>query len=172
MNEDPLTNAVAIKEELNLEVTAQTVRNRLHKAGIHHRSPAIKQKLEERHRAARLEFARQYVDVGLDFWGRVIFTDEKTFASNTHGQLHCWGSNNSKYERRNIYEVARSGHITCNVWGWIHLHGIGEVAEIEGRFTSEKYIEILEEVMLPTVRAFALPYPERIIFMQVGIVNT
>ena len=60
--------------------------------------------------------------------------------------------------------MARSEHITCNVWGtvvwgWIHLHGIREVAEIEGRFTSEKYIETLEEVMLPTFRAFALSYP-------------
>ena len=46
------------------------------------------------------------------------------------------------------------------------MHGVGELTDIDGKFTAEKYIEILEEVMLPSVREYALPYPERIIFMQ------
>ena len=161
------TNAVAIRDTLNLDVSAGTIRNRLHAGGIHHRTPVVKQKLEDRHKAARLEFAQRYVDEGLDFWGRVIFSDEKTFASNMHGRLHCWRRDNTRYDNQNIYEVARSGHITCNVWGWIHLHGVGELAEISGRFNAEQYLEILEEVMVPTVRAYALPYPEQINFMQV-----
>ena len=132
--QSPHTNAVAIRDTLNLDVSAGTIRNRLHAGGIHHRTPAVKQKLEDRHKAARLEFAQRYVDEGLDFWGRVIFSDEKTFASNMHGRLHCWRRDNTRYDNQNIYEVARSGHITCNVWGWIHLHGVGELAEISGRF--------------------------------------
>lgn len=57
--------------------------------------------------------------------------------------------------------------MTTNVWGWLHLYGLGELTEIHGRFTADQYLEILEEVMLPSVRAMALPYPERIVFMQV-----
>lgn len=72
----------------------------------------------------------------------------------------------SRYDRQNIYETARSGHVTCNMWGWIFLHGVGELAEIDGRFNSEKYIELLEEVFLPSVRSYALPFPETIIVMQ------
>ena len=87
--QSPLTNAVAIRDTLNLRVSAGTVRNRLHDNGIHHRTPAVKEKLEDRHIAARLEFAQRYLEEGLDFWGRVIFSDEKTFASNAHGRLHC-----------------------------------------------------------------------------------
>lgn len=49
----------------------------------------------------------------------------------------------------------------------MHLYGIGELTEIHGRLTADQYIEILEEVMVPSVRAYALPYPERIISMQV-----
>lgn len=81
----------------------------------------------------------------------------------------CWRRDNTRYDRQNIYQEGRSGHVTCNVWGWVHLHGVGELTEIRGRFTAEQYIEILEEVMVPSVRAIALPYPERIIFMQVNI---
>ena len=71
-----------------------------------------------------------------------------------------------RYDEANISPVGSSGHVTSNVWGWIHLHGVGELARLEGRFNAEKYLEILEEVMLPSGRAYALPYPERILFMQ------
>lgn len=57
----------------------------------------------------------------------------------------------------------------CNVWGWIHLYGVGELTDIKGRLTLDQYLEILEEVMLPTVRAMALPFPEQIVFVQVCV---
>ncbi|KAK4307347.1 hypothetical protein Pmani_018177 [Petrolisthes manimaculis] len=134
--------------------------------GFRHRTPAIKSKLTERHRELRLQFAQRYVHQDLNFWGRVIFSDEKTFSSTSHGKLHCWRRDNTRYDEENVYQVARSGRVTCNVWGWIFLHGVGEVTEIEGRFTSDTYLEILEEVMLPSVRSYALPFPETILFMQ------
>lgn len=167
---NPITNAVSIRDNLHLEMSSDRVRRRLNERGLNHRIPAEKEKLTERHRELRLRFAETYVNKDLAFWGTVIFSDEKTFASTTHGQLHCYRPVGTRYARENICEIARSGHVTCNVWGWIHLYGSGELAEIEGPFTSEKYLELLEEVMIPTVRAMALPYPERIQFMQVNTI--
>ena len=46
------------------------------------------------------------------------------------------------------------------------LYGVGELAPIEDQLTAEKYLEILEEVMFPSVRCYALPYPEEVIFMH------
>lgn len=162
----PFTNAVAVKEQLGLHVSADTVRRRLHEREVHHRTPAIKETLTDRHRENRLLFAQQHGDKGMDFWSRVIFTDEKTFRSTNHGRLHCWRRDGTRYQRQHIYEVQRSGHVTFNVWGWMHLYGLGELADIEGKFTADQYIEILEEVMLPSVRAYALPYPERILYVH------
>lgn len=160
------TNAVAVAQDLNLPVSERTVRRRLHEQGIHHRRPAVKEKLTERHRELRLQFARNHEDQGMEFWARAVFSDEKTFRSSNHGKIHCWRYNNTRYERRNIFEEARSGHVTCNLWGWMSINGVGELTPINGRFTSEQYIEILEEVMLPSVRAYAFPYPERFLFIQ------
>ncbi|KAK3894981.1 hypothetical protein Pcinc_001274 [Petrolisthes cinctipes] len=72
----------------------------------------------------------------------------------------------TRFDEATIYTVARSGHVTRNLLGWIHLYVMAELAEIEGRFTADKYLEILEEVMLPTIRAYALPYSECIIYMH------
>lgn len=93
---DHFTNAEIIKEQLHLQVTPQTVRRRLHEEGIHHRTPSIKDKLTEAHKRLRLQFAEQYVDEDLDFWGRVVFSDEKTFSSTNHGRIHCWRKNNTR----------------------------------------------------------------------------
>lgn len=169
ISEHPFTNAVEVKTRLQVDFSTRTIRRRLNEAGVHHRIPAVKEFLEGRHIEGRLRFAQEYVEQNMDFWGRVIFTDEKTFSSTSHGQLHCWRLNNTRYDPKHVYQEARSGHVTANVWGWINLNSVGELAEIDGRFTADKYVEILEEVMLPTVRAYTLPYPERIVFMQVSI---
>ncbi|KAG7156031.1 putative Transposable element Tc1 transposase-like 61 [Homarus americanus] len=66
----------------------RTVRRPLHEAGIHHRTPAIKEKLEDRHRTARLQFAQQHEGEGIDFWGI-------TFPS-TQPELSDDGSTNSQ----------------------------------------------------------------------------
>lgn len=92
----PMKNAVALREELQLDVSAETVRRRLHAEGIHHRTPATKQLLTARHREGRLRFAEAHVQEDLDYWARVIFTDEKTFSSTSHGKLHCWRKNNTR----------------------------------------------------------------------------
>lgn len=93
---NPFTNARSIREELSLEVSDDTVRRRLHQAGIHHRVSAKKEYLTDAHRAARLAFAQQYVDKGMDFWERTIFTDEKSFSSSNHGKIHLWRRNNTR----------------------------------------------------------------------------
>ena len=54
--------------------------------------------------------------------------------------------------KKNIYEECRSGHVTCGVWGWISMDGVGDVVRIDGRLTAEKYVRILEEYLLPSLR--------------------
>lgn len=54
--------------------------------------------------------------------------------------------------------MKRSGHVTCNVWGWVSKHGVGDVFKIEGRFTAAKYIEVLQECFLPSLRERDYPF--------------
>ncbi|KAK4297430.1 hypothetical protein Pmani_030149 [Petrolisthes manimaculis] len=64
VRDDPFTNAVSIREQLQLDVNTQTVRQRLREGGLRHSIPARKKRLSEEHQAARLAYARQYVDKG------------------------------------------------------------------------------------------------------------
>ncbi|XP_064117599.1 uncharacterized protein LOC135223021 [Macrobrachium nipponense] len=89
VKEQPLITAVAVKQQLGLQICVQTVRNRLHGAVLHHRIPARKPLLTQQHKEARMGFALQYLPEDASFWDLVIFCDEKIFASDAHGQLHC-----------------------------------------------------------------------------------
>lgn len=51
---NPFSNCVAVREELQLNVSCETVRRRLHEMGHHHRTPAKKLMLTDRHRQLRL----------------------------------------------------------------------------------------------------------------------
>ena len=48
------------KTSTDLRVNPRTVRNRLHEAGRHHRTPACKEELNERHVRERLSFCDQH----------------------------------------------------------------------------------------------------------------
>ncbi|KAL7634885.1 UNVERIFIED_CONTAM: hypothetical protein RMT77_015262 [Armadillidium vulgare] len=163
---DPFTNAREIQRQLQMNCSDETIRRRLHEAGIHHRVSAVKHKLTDEHKAARLAFANQYIQKDMNYWSRVIFTDEKTFSSTNHAPLHCWRHNNARYDAANIFEETRSDHVKCNVWGWINAFTVGELTHIDGRFTIDQYLEILDEVFLPSVRVSVFPDPEKFVFVQ------
>ena len=163
----PFTTASEIREDLNIiNVTNQTIRNVLHENGLRGRVPAEKDFLSEDHRRARLAFAEEHVNKDLNFWSKVIFTDEKNFVSSDHGRSVVYREVGKRFDDQNILQVKRSGRVTANIWGWHSLNCHGEMAEIYGRFNSEQYIEILDEVMLPTVRAMNFPWPERFYFQH------
>ncbi|KAK3894535.1 hypothetical protein Pcinc_001691 [Petrolisthes cinctipes] len=158
----PLSNAVAMRQMTGIQVGIQTYRKRLHKAGIHHLRPATKVMLTEKHKEERLGFALQYYPMDFSFWSSVIFCDEKTFSSDGHGELHCWRPNNTRFEAKNIQPTRSSGRITAGLWGWMAACGPGELVVIDERLNSLQYIEILEQIMIPSVRALLIPEPNPI----------
>lgn len=72
-----------------------------------------------------------------------------------------------RYDRSNISEEARSRHISCNVWGYMFMHGV-DVTRNEGRFTAEMYIDILQNFFLHSLQRRAFPFPLGPIVTQPG----
>ena len=79
-------------------ISDQTIRNRLHEAGLRSRIPARTPQLTPQHRAARLEFAREHQTWQLRHWRPVLFTDESRFHISTCDRRvpvwrqHAWGN--------------------------------------------------------------------------------
>lgn len=159
--EEPFTTATIIRDQLELPCSTDTVIRVLHRNGIHSRIPARKPDLSEAQANQRLRFAQQHVDWD---WETVIFSDEKVFCSSEDFRKTLWRANNTRYDRRHIQPIKRSGRISCGYWGWMSSAGPGELVRISPHFTSAEYVSILEDVMLPTARAI---YPDNnIVFIQ------
>lgn len=97
VEENPFTNANAIRDELQLNVSTETIRRRLQEAGIYQGLPMEQEWFTDEHRASRLTFAQKYVDKDLDFWSRVVFTDEKKFITSSQGKIQICRINNTRY---------------------------------------------------------------------------
>lgn len=131
------------------DVCLQTIRNYLHSTGLHYRHYAEKVALTDGHKRARLNFANAYLDYD---WTNTIFTDEKTFRSSQHGRLTLWRYDNTRYTEDHVVPNQLSGRISANMWAWMGIGGVGELVHISSRQNAMKYVDLLEESMLPTVR--------------------
>lgn len=100
------------------------------------------------------------------FWQSVTFTDEKCSSSVSAPGRQCWRLKNERFVRKHIFEIERSGRVTQGMHGWMWYGGVGELVDIEGNLNSEVYINILETSFLPAVRAYAIPEPLPIYFVQ------
>ena len=144
-------------------VSMRTVQRRLHEVGLHCRRPARKLLMTESHKRNRISFCNQYLNFD---WENnvVIFLDEKSFKSNKDGRKILWRRNNERYSSINILPNRASGRITLNYVGWMSSMGPGELCQVSGRMNAEQYIEILRDVVFPSVR---ICYPdEHIYFIQ------
>lgn len=164
--ENPLTTAVALTRDVPMPCHPVTTRRRLVEYGLQCYVPAVKETLTEVNKAARLTFAQENIHHGLDFWRKVIFSDEKCFTSVSARGRQCWRMKNTRFQAKNIFERTRSGRVTVSLHGWMWYGGPGELVDIDGYLNGEEYINILETSFIPAVRAYAIPEPDPIWLVQ------
>lgn len=120
-----------------------TVRRSLHLEGLHNRGPVKKLFYSEKHKKERLSFAHDFLDFD---WNTTIFSDERTFRLK-NGKIHL-------RRRDNIDEnvTPDTDSVKITVWGWMSAAGPGELVFMPPCTKSSSYIELLEDIMLPTVQ--------------------
>ena len=60
-----------------------------------------------------------------------------------------------------------SGRVTAGLFGWMHASCVGELTDVgPGRLTGQKYVELLEEVLLPSVQMLLFPAGEPFYLLQ------
>lgn len=133
-------------------------------SNLRNRSAASKPFLQNIHKEQRMGFALQYLPVGLNFWTRnVIFSDEKVFQSTYNGRIRVYRPPSCRYDENYTQKRNNSGRFSINVWAWISAQGPGVCWNIGGALNSNSYLEILENVLLPSAR---IMFGNNFIFQQ------
>lgn len=63
-----------------------------------------------------------------------------------------WRPEKHRLDPKYVVPHERSGRITCAMWGWIGAHCPGELIEVSPHMNAFEYVNILETVLLPSVR--------------------
>lgn len=134
VNEYHINDAIPTKRFAELfDASVWTICRALRAEGLRHEKLVKQPYLSERNKQERLRFARKYLDFD---WETTVFS--KNYKSK-------WRKDRNK-------EVSNAvGRFTVKMWGWMSADGPGELQLIPSA-SSSTYVQVLDEIMLPTVR--------------------
>lgn len=138
----------------HINVSGQTIRNRLHAAQYHARRPAKRTKLTLAHKRARRNWCRHHVRWVRHQWAVVLFTDESRFSlEHNDGRVRVWRRRGERYNEDCIQQVTAHGGGSIMVWGGISAHHRTPLYLIQGRLNGQRYRdEILRRFAVPTLQ--------------------
>ena|SRR5688572_1917611 len=115
----------ALKTSHNINVSRQTVSRSLKSMGYACRIKKKKPKLTERHKKARLAFAKKYESWTSDDWKRVVWSDESKFnLLNSDGKEYYWTNRPEEITEESVAPTLKFGGGGIMVWSCLTWGGV------------------------------------------------
>lgn len=152
--------------DLNVEVSAQTVRRTLFEAGLASFEKVAKPHLSRTNVQKRLAFAKRHKDWTVEDWKRVVWSDESKinrFCSD--GRKWCWVRGTDQIQDKQVKGTVKHGGGSVMVWGCLTAYGPGFLCKIDGTMDQTLYKEILEGELEQTFDYYHLK-KDKLIFQQ------
>jgi transposase len=119
------TISKALKSSHNIEVSRFTVARALKSHGYACRIKKKKPKLTERHKKARLAFAKKYESWTSDDWKKVVWSDESKFnLLNSDGKEYYWTDRPDEITEEGITPTLKFGGGGVMVWSCLTWEGM------------------------------------------------
>lgn len=136
-------------------ISEQTVRNRLHGAGLYARRLVKKAVLLLRHKQTRLEWARNHERWTRQQWANVMFTDEmRACLRHIDGRKRVWRRRDEQHSECCVQPVTAFGGGSVMVWAGISARIKTALIPINGNLTANRYVtQIIEPHLLPYAAA-------------------
>ncbi|KAK3556137.1 hypothetical protein QTP70_005621 [Hemibagrus guttatus] len=130
-----------LQQATDVNVSDQTIRNRLHEGGLRAQYPLVGSVLTPQHHGAQLAFAIEHQNWQVRHWCPVLFTDESRFTLSTCDRRErVWRSHGECYAACNIVQKDRFGVGSVMVWGGISMEGRTDLYRLDnGTLTAIRY---------------------------------
>lgn len=143
--------ATEIKQDLDIPVSDQTIRNRLNEKGFYSFFAIKKPFISEDNRRKRLEFANKHKDKPLSFWNSILWSDESPFVLRFSGRDRVWRLPNERYASYCLHGTVKHDK-KINVWGCFSAQGVGRLYRINGILEKHQFHSILVNQMIPSAK--------------------
>lgn len=128
-----------------------TLKRYLHKIGFFGRVGVKKPFINAANRMKRLAWAKRRKN-WKEEWEKIIWSDESSFeVFRGDGKRYVWRNSKEKYDPKCLIPTFKSGQESIMVWGCFTKNKLGPLIRLEGKITAKKYIEILENHLLPFI---------------------
>ena len=145
-------HALSTPPKFGSTISRTTIRKYLKAAGYFHFKARRKPFLSDKHKAARLKWAKEHKGWTLEDWLHVIWTDEATFETGLDiRSCYITRRKGTGMESRYLKPTFKSGRSNLGIWGAIALgvKGAMHFLEKENGMNSDIYInQVLEELGL------------------------
>jgi transposase len=159
-----------IKEVSNIDISKPTIKKILNEHKIFCFSKIKKPLLSRKSRRARLNWALKHVKFGIEFWKKVLFSDE-TYIDLEFGDGHrkVWRKENEKSIPRATIPKIKHSRTRIMIWSCFSFLSEGLCCKIEGNVNTELYLKILKGEMIGSIK-YCFTYEQRNewLFMQDG----
>jgi hypothetical protein len=150
----------------NTPICTQSIQNALKKENMVARVKAKKPLLRPHHIRQRLEFAQKYQHWTEEDWARVVWSDEsKINRLGSDGRKWVWKRTGAPLTSQHVKPTVKFGGGNVMIWGCMTVHGVGFACKIDGRMDAVLYEEILDDLLLESVRYYGMD-EEDFIFQQ------
>lgn len=142
-------------EAAGTSVSNRTISRELHNNNLKCFQPRKTPLLNKKHVKSRLEFARDHLGKGNQFWNNIIWSDEsKIELFGPSAARHVWRKEGTAYDPKNTIPTVKHGGGSIMVWGCFCAHGTGPLHIIDGKMDGAMYRQILDENLIPSARGF------------------
>ena len=136
----------------DVNVSVQTIRNRLNDRGLSARGPVLATPLTRQHQRIREQWSRAHLRWNQRQWSTVLFTNESVFRlSRADGRTSIWRRKNERFDDCNILERDPYGDGYVMVWAGISNNFKTELVIITGTLTDQCYID-------KVINPYAVPF--------------
>ena len=134
-----------ITQEFGVTISNQTVRRRLYEIGFYGRVARKRPYVNKASRIKHLNYVKMYENKDMDFWKRVLWSDESKFnLFGTDGKVMVWRAPKEEFQPACTVPTVKHGGGNVKVWGCFAWNGVGNLAFIDGNMTGYMYNGILE----------------------------
>ena len=160
VTKDRNTTRGELQKELEgsgIVVTKPTISNALRREGFKSRTARKTPLLKKKHLRDRLKFANDHLHEPDGYWDKIIWSDEtkiELFGKNTTRRV--WRKDGTAYDPKNTIPTVKFGGGSIMVWGCFTSKGPGALHIIEGKMDATKYVEILNNCLLSSVKALGM----------------
>lgn len=136
----------------------RTAQRRVLERGYRSCRPVCRIPLGPNHKTARFNWCNEHVAKEMDFWKRVLWTDESRFALDFHdGRVRVRRLRSERFHPSCIAQHDRYGGGSIMIWGGIWYDGKTEAVLVHGTLNGERYVnEIVIPHVVPCAAAHAL----------------